>query len=61
MSTTIELNKTRIDRSRLGANLDYDEGWDKWDDMKQYGPMSRHTRRLIWNLIGNLQYQSVLM
>jgi SAM-dependent methyltransferase len=43
-----------------GATLDYDEGWDHWDDMKQYGPMSRHTRRLIWNLIRNLEYKSVL-
>ena len=28
--------------------------------MKKYGPMSRHTRRLIWSLIGKLQFQSVL-
>lgn len=45
---------------KLGADLDYDEGWDQWDDMKRYGPMSRHTRRLIWNFIGKLQYRSVL-
>src|SRR5205823_4515605 len=45
---------------KLGAELDYDEGWDQWDDMKRYGPMSRHTRRLIWNLIGRLNFSSVL-
>ena len=39
---------------------DYDNKWDDWDDMKQHGPMSRHTRRLIWNLIGNLDFRSVL-
>ena len=43
-----------------GATLDYDEGWGYWDDMKQYGPMSRHTRRLIWKLTKNLEFDSVL-
>jgi SAM-dependent methyltransferase len=43
-----------------GDALDYDEGWGYWDDMKQYGPMSRHTRRLIWNMIDDLQFRSVL-
>jgi SAM-dependent methyltransferase len=45
---------------RLGANLNYDEGWEQWDDMKRYGPMSRHTRRLIWAVIGKLHFRSVL-
>lgn len=44
----------------VGAELNYDEGWDQWDDMKQYGPMSRHTRRLIWSFIHKLEFQSVL-
>src|SRR4051794_13584295 len=48
------------DISALGAELDYEEEWIKWDDMKKYGPMSRHTRRLIWNLIGDLPFRSVL-
>lgn len=60
MTTTAEGEQQIIDKNRLGADLDYDEGWDQWDDMKQYGPMSRHTRRLIWSLIGNLRFQSVL-
>jgi SAM-dependent methyltransferase len=51
---------TNVTQERLGANLDYDEGWDRWDDMKRFGPMSQHTRRLIWSLIGNLKFDSVL-
>lgn len=40
--------------------LDYDTVWDDWDDMKKYGPMSRHTRRLTWNFISKLKFRSVL-
>jgi len=39
----------------------YDHGWDaRWDDMKQYGPYSRHVRR--WNhlLLDKLNFMSVL-
>ena len=40
---------------------EYDVGWDtKWDDMKRYGPMSRHVRRIIKKLIRPLQFQSVM-
>ena len=40
---------------------DYDEGWEiKWDDMKKYGPYSRHLRRLIGNLIHPLVFETVL-
>lgn len=39
----------------------YNEAWDvKWDDMKKYGPMSRHTRRNIKKLIRPLDFKSVL-
>lgn len=39
----------------------YDVGWDtQWDDMKRYGPMSRHIRRYIKKLIRPLQFRSVL-
>jgi SAM-dependent methyltransferase len=39
----------------------YDEGWDtKWDDMKKYGPMSRHQRRLIKQLARQVTFKSVL-
>jgi SAM-dependent methyltransferase len=39
----------------------YDNCWDtQWDDMKKYGPMSRHIRRYIKKLIRPLQFRSVL-
>jgi 2-polyprenyl-3-methyl-5-hydroxy-6-metoxy-1,4-benzoquinol methylase len=39
----------------------YNEGWDvKWDDMKKYGPMSRHIRRNIKILLYPLKFASVL-
>lgn len=41
--------------------FDYDTGWDtKWDDMKKYGPMSRHVRRIIRKLIRPLTFRSVM-
>ena len=40
---------------------EYDNGWDtKWDDMKEYGPFSRHLRRLIGDLIHPLVFETVL-
>jgi SAM-dependent methyltransferase len=40
---------------------EYDAGWDtKWDDMKRYGPMSRHVRRIIKKLIKPLPFHSVM-
>ncbi len=39
----------------------YDQGWEnKWDDMKKYGPFSRHLRRLIKGLIAPLTFTTVL-
>src|SRR5688572_15886837 len=39
----------------------YSQGWEtKWDDMKRYGPMSRHIRRNIKQLIRPLAFNSVL-
>lgn len=39
----------------------YDAGWEnQWDDMKNFGPFSRHLRRLIIKLIRLLEFQSVL-
>ena len=39
----------------------YDQGWQsQWDDMKKYGPFSRHTRRLLKNLIRPLKIRSIL-
>src|SRR5262245_16866200 len=39
----------------------YDHGWqNKWDDMKKYGPFSRHIRRILKNLIRPLEIKTIL-
>ena len=44
----------------LSAEL-YDKAWEsKWDDMKKYGPFSRHLRRIIKQIIRPLKFESVL-
>src|SRR5690348_4499325 len=43
----------------LGADY-YDDAWDLWYDMRRYGPMARHTRRLVWKCINRLDFRSVL-
>jgi trans-aconitate methyltransferase len=47
-------------RTQLGADFDYDLVWDAWDDMRAYGPMGRHTRRLVWTQVKKLAFRSVL-
>ncbi|MEO0560650.1 MAG: class I SAM-dependent methyltransferase [Chloroflexota bacterium] len=43
------------------TNYDYDQAWEeRWDDMKRYGPYSRHVRRWIHNFIEPLDFTSVL-
>lgn len=43
------------------ATVTYDQGWQsQWDDMKKYGPFSRHLRRIIKQIIRPLEFQSVL-
>lgn len=39
---------------------EYDKAWAQWDDMKIFGPFSRHLRRLIINLIRPLEFETVL-
>src|SRR5215510_13772119 len=40
---------------------EYDQGWQtKWNDMKTYGPFSRHVRRLLKDIIRPLKIESVL-
>lgn len=40
---------------------EYDAGWaTQWDDTKEYGPFSRHLRRLLMNTIRPLSFSSVL-
>lgn len=42
-------------------NYDYDNAWEeRWDDMKRYGPYSRHVRRWLHALIRKLEFTSVL-
>jgi len=39
----------------------YDREWaEKWQDMKAYSPVARHTRRLIRNLLDGLEYHSLV-
>jgi ubiquinone/menaquinone biosynthesis C-methylase UbiE len=38
----------------------YDASWSKWTDMKQFGPMSRHVRRLSLEILKKLDFMSVL-
>ncbi len=39
----------------------WDQEWaDKWQDMKAFSPVARHTRRLIRNLLGRLAYRSLV-
>jgi len=39
---------------------DYQKGWAIWDDMKTYGPVSRHVRRLIFKLLKDIPFASAL-
>jgi len=38
----------------------YNENWKQWEAMKRYGPMSRHTQRLVKNICSKLSFSSVL-
>lgn len=38
----------------------YEEGWGKWEDMKKFGPMSRHIRRLIKEALSDVSFDSIL-
>jgi len=38
----------------------YDAGWDKWQDMKRFGPASLHLRRLVLGVIKNLAVNSII-
>jgi len=38
----------------------YEEGWGKWEDMKKFGPMSRHIRRLIKEALSDISFDSIL-
>lgn len=38
----------------------YETAWGIWDDMKEYGPASKHVRRLIFTLLSRISFASVL-
>ena len=39
----------------------YNKGWEtEWDDMKKYGPFSRHLRRLLINQLQKISFKSLL-
>ena len=41
--------------------FDYNRVWvSKWEDMKKYGPVSRHIRRILIEIITSLKFNSVL-
>lgn len=43
------------------SDVDYDAAWSgQWDDMRQYGPMARHSRRLIARMTRDLNPRSIL-
>jgi len=43
------------------SKVAYDQGWqNQWDDMKKYGPFSRHLRRIIKEIIRPLEFESIL-
>jgi SAM-dependent methyltransferase len=44
----------------MSTTYDYDATWRDFDDMKRFGPMSNHTRRLIWSFAQRLDFRSVL-
>ena len=38
----------------------YDDYWSRTEDQRVYGPMARHTRRLIRSILSGLYYRSVV-
>lgn len=42
------------------SDYDYENVWHEWDDMKTYGPASRHVRGKIFKLLKGLEFRSVL-
>jgi ubiquinone/menaquinone biosynthesis C-methylase UbiE len=38
----------------------YNSNWAKWESMKRFGPMSRHTQRMVLSICSKMQFESVL-
>lgn len=45
---------------KISKSSEYDSRWNDWQDMKIFGPTSRHTRRLILALLSKVKFKSVL-
>ncbi len=44
----------------IDNQLIYDTHWHSWEEMKRWGPMSRHARRLVRKFCRRLRFSSVL-
>ena len=44
----------------INNQLIYDTHWQAWEEMKRWGPMSRHARRLVRKVYRRLRFSSVL-
>jgi trans-aconitate methyltransferase len=38
----------------------YENAWNQWDDMKTFGPSSRHVRRLVLSMLKGVQFDNYL-
>jgi 2-polyprenyl-6-hydroxyphenyl methylase/3-demethylubiquinone-9 3-methyltransferase len=38
----------------------YNDNWAEWEDIKRYGPMSRHTQRLVKKICSKISFSSLL-
>jgi ubiquinone/menaquinone biosynthesis C-methylase UbiE len=48
-------------KEKKTVSFDYDRVWaGEWEDMKKYGPVSRHIRRILIEIIVSLEFDSVL-
>jgi SAM-dependent methyltransferase len=50
----MSMKKVKIDKQF------YENAWGQWDDMKSFGPSSRHVRRLIFKMLKGLEFKTYL-
>jgi SAM-dependent methyltransferase len=55
MNSFLKRKSTMPDNKKI-----YDTNWDAWESMKRFGPMSRHTQRLVLGQCRGLAFSSVL-
>lgn len=55
------VKENKINRISMPDNRSiYNENWVEWENMKRYGPMSRHTQRLVRNVCKQITFSSLL-